>query len=97
MSILSAFKGKHAINKVGVAGMYLSSNFGINESVYVLFDYKIHTGNIVRVDGSVQLDRSTPQRIILYTIELSDAKETIQLPEDLCFKSKEDLIASLSI
>lgn len=75
--------------------MHLSSKFMMNDSVYVIYDYKIHAGKIVRIDGSLQLNCFKLQQTIVYTIDLLDNKEVIQLPEDLCFESKEALKNSL--
>lgn len=91
MSILSVFKGKHTIDKVNTQGKHLFSKFKMNDSVHVIHDHIIRTGKIVRIDGSVRLNGS----MVTYTLELLDIKEFVQLPESLCFESKEALIESL--
>lgn len=95
--IILTLVNKSNINKVRKIGMCLSSKFKMNEMVYVIYDYKIHTGNIVRIDGSVQLNGSVEQQTILYTLELPDVNKTVQLSEEFCFTSKKSLIDSLSI
>lgn len=74
---------------------HLSSKFGMKDHVYVIYDYKIHEGKIVGIDGSLQPDGLKPQQTIVYTINLLDVNVTIQLSEDFCFESKEALKNSL--
>lgn len=69
--------------------------FRIEDKVFILHNYKIHKGIIVRVDCSRELDRPKPKETVLYTLELPEIKGTVQLPEDLCFESKEALKDSL--
>ena len=71
--------------------MTLSTKFEIGDFVYVMYDNDIHTGKIVRIDCSSQHNGDTQQQTIIYTLELPDIWKTIQLPEDLCFESKEEL------
>ena len=72
-----------------------STKFGIDEPVFVLYDNKIQEGVVRRIDCTFQKGISELETTILYTLELPDLKRTVQLPEELCFESKEALKGSL--
>ena len=74
-------------------GMRLSTKIGIDDDVYVMHENRIHKGKIVRIDCILQ--KTTPKKTILYTLDLPNVSDPVQLPENLCFESKEKLIASL--
>lgn len=71
----------------------LSTKFGIEDDVYVMHENKIHKGKVVRIDCILQ--KTTPKNTILYTLDLPNVSNPVQLPEKLCFESKEKLIDSL--
>ncbi len=70
-----------------------STKFGIDEPVFVLYDNKIQEGVVRRIDCTFQKGISELETTILYTLELHC--ETIQFPEELCYKRKEELKDSL--
>ncbi len=70
-----------------------STKFGIDEPVFVLYDNKIQEGVVRRIDCMFQKGISELETTILYTLELHC--ETIQFPEELCYKRKEALKDSL--
>lgn len=72
-----------------------STIFGIDEPVFVLYDNKIQEGIVRRIDCTFQKGISELETTIIYTLELPDLKETVQLPEELCFESKKALKDSL--
>ena len=72
-----------------------STIFGIDEPVFVLYDNKIQEGVVRRIDCTFQKGISELETTILYTLELPIIKETVQLPQELCFKSKKALKDSL--
>ena len=74
---------------------HLSTKFEIGDFVYVMHENNIHTGKIVRIDCSSQHNGDTQQQTIIYTLELPDIWKTVQLPEKLCFESREEVIANL--
>ena len=96
--IILAFINKSNIHDVSTApkkGLHLSTKFEIGDFVYVMHENNIHTGKIVRIECLPQHDEETQQHTIIYTLELPDIWKTIQLPEDLCFESREEVIANL--
>lgn len=72
-----------------------STKFGIDEPVFVLYDNKIQEGIVRKIDCTFQKGISELETTIIYTLELPDLKETVQLPEELCFESKKALKDSL--
>ena len=96
--IILALINKSNIHYVSAApkkGMHFSTKFEIGDFVYVMHENNIHTGKIVRIECLPQHDEETQQHTIIYTLELPDIWKTVQLPEDLCFKSKKALKESL--
>ena len=72
-----------------------STKFGIDEHVFVLHDNKIQEGVVRQIDCTFLDGTPDLETTILYTIELSELKKTVQLPEELCFGSKKALKDSL--
>jgi hypothetical protein len=72
-----------------------SAKFGINEPVFVLHDNKIQKGIVRQIDCTFKDGVPELETTILYTLELSELKKTVQLPEELCFGSKKALKDSL--
>ena len=72
-----------------------STKYGIDEIVFVLHDNKIQKGIVRQIDCTFQDGTPNLEITILYTLELPEVNKTVQLSEELCFGSKEELKESL--
>lgn len=72
-----------------------TAKFGIGEPVFVLHDNKIQKGAVRQIDCIFKDGDPELETTILYTLELFESKEMVQLPEKLCFGSKKALKDSL--
>ena len=95
MIILSFIRKKDLDNIGNMLEKNFTPKYRITDQVFVMHNNQICEGKIVRVDCSRELCSSEPKETILYTIELPIIKETVQLPQKLCFKSKKALKDSL--
>lgn len=95
MIILSFIRKKDLDNIIDRHEKNFTPKYRITDHVFVMHNNQICEGKIVRVDCSRELCSSEPKETILYTIELPVIKETIQLPQKLCFISKKTLKDSL--
>ena len=71
--------------------MEIKTKFNIKDEVWYLFENKIHTGWISRIETDSKYEYGQLSKVyIKYTIGVS-----IELSEDRLFSTKEDLLKSL--